>query len=273
MRLTSLQGNGPVRAVLRSPVHRLLSGRVVELHYTGRRSGRDYALPVQYARAGDRLVVRPQHAGRSVWWRTFRQPTPVRVRLRGALRDGTALAVAPGDPGWAELRRVYGSRWPRAAARHTGAFVAITLAAAATMSTVENKRVVRRMVAEVWRPGAAALGRYFAEPLRTSIAEHRGQLYDAFPDLVVEVEDLVAEADKVVARLRLSGTHTGTFAGRPATGRRVQWRSIRVYRLVDGAVVETWAVQDRLGLLRQLDGDPPADTVTWVDGSAQPTHR
>jgi len=42
-------GHGPVLAVLRSPAHRLLSGMAIELRYTGRRSGREFTLPVQYA--------------------------------------------------------------------------------------------------------------------------------------------------------------------------------------------------------------------------------
>src|SRR3712207_7158692 len=46
------------------------------------RSGRQYALPVQYAGAGDRLVVRPQRWQHATWWRNFRTPQPVTVRLR-----------------------------------------------------------------------------------------------------------------------------------------------------------------------------------------------
>jgi hypothetical protein len=62
MRLRLPQGNAVVLAVLRSPVHRLLSGLALELRYTGRRSGREYVLPVQYVRAGGRIVIRPQAA-------------------------------------------------------------------------------------------------------------------------------------------------------------------------------------------------------------------
>ena len=51
------QSNGLVLALLRSPAHRLLSGMAIELRYTGRRSGRQFTLPVQYAREGNRLLV------------------------------------------------------------------------------------------------------------------------------------------------------------------------------------------------------------------------
>jgi deazaflavin-dependent oxidoreductase (nitroreductase family) len=104
-------GNAPILAVLRSPAHRLLSGMVVELRYHGRRSGREYALPVQYATAGRSLVVRPQAPERSAWWRNFRAPTPVQVRMRGRALAGTARVVTPGDSGWAPARQVYASRW------------------------------------------------------------------------------------------------------------------------------------------------------------------
>ncbi|HSJ44112.1 MAG TPA: hypothetical protein VK923_05445 [Euzebyales bacterium] len=64
MRRRLPQGNGIVLAVLRSPFHRLLSGVALELRYTGRRSGREYVLPVQYARRGDQLTSgrRTRHA-------------------------------------------------------------------------------------------------------------------------------------------------------------------------------------------------------------------
>src|SRR3712207_5202973 len=87
-RLKLPQGNAVVLAVLRSRAHRLLSASAVELRYTGVRSGRPYVLPVQYAGAGDELVVWPQHWQRSTWWRNFRTPQPVTVRLTGRLHEG-----------------------------------------------------------------------------------------------------------------------------------------------------------------------------------------
>jgi deazaflavin-dependent oxidoreductase (nitroreductase family) len=121
------QGNAVVLAVLRSPAHRLLSGVAVELRYTGRRSGRRYVLPVQYARDGSRLVVAPQDPDSKTWWRNFRTPQPVTVRLAGRLRDGTARVVDRADPAWAADRRLYGSRWRRSADRLDGPLVQIAL--------------------------------------------------------------------------------------------------------------------------------------------------
>ena len=121
------QGNAVVLAVLRSPAHRLLSGVAVELRYTGRRSGRQYVLPVQYARAGSRLVVAPQDPNSKTWWRNFRTPQPVTVRLAGRVREGTARVVDRADPAWEADRRLYGSRWRRSADRLDGPLVRIAL--------------------------------------------------------------------------------------------------------------------------------------------------
>ena len=121
------QGNAVVLAVLRSRAHRLLSATAVELRYTGRRSRREYVLPVQYAAAGDELVVWPQHWQRSTWWRNFRTPQPVTVRLTGRLHEGTARVVDPGDPQWRSARQTYATRWPRFARRVTGPLVVIDL--------------------------------------------------------------------------------------------------------------------------------------------------
>jgi deazaflavin-dependent oxidoreductase (nitroreductase family) len=121
------QGNAPVLAILRSPAHRLLSGMAVELQYTGRRSGRHYALPVQYAREGNRLVVVPQDAQSKTWWRNFLAPQPVTVRLARRLRPGIARVVQADDPDWEQDRRLYESKWRRMAGRVTGPVVEITV--------------------------------------------------------------------------------------------------------------------------------------------------
>jgi deazaflavin-dependent oxidoreductase (nitroreductase family) len=120
-------GNTLVLAVLRSPLHRLLSGVAVELRYAGRRSGREYVLPVQYARAGDRLVIRPQDPQASSWWRNFSAPRTVTVRLAGREHEATATTVERDDPAWADLRAVYAARWRRLAGPLTGPFVVIEL--------------------------------------------------------------------------------------------------------------------------------------------------
>lgn len=140
------------------------------------------------------------------------------------------------------------------------------------MSAQDNKELVLRLIDEVWiQHDATAIDRWFGPGLREEVAEHYRQLLAGFPDLKVRVEgDLIAEGDLVAARLTLHGTHTGPFAGQPATGRAISWSSIRIYRLTDGKVVETWAMQDRLSLLEQVGAIPTPTTVNWA-GGARPT--
>lgn len=121
------------------------------------------------------------------------------------------------------------------------------------METRENKNLVVRLIDEVWNAGALdVLPELWAEQTRGEAVAMRNVLVGAFPDLHVEIEDLIAEDDQVVARLSFSGTHRGDFRGIAPTGRPITFSAIRIYRLSSGKIVETWAVQDALGLLGQL---------------------
>lgn len=84
--------NPLVCAVLRSRFHRLLSGSAAVLTVTGRRTGRSYHLPVQYAAEGQVLYVVPGGWEHKAWWRNLIQPARVRLRLRG--RDVTCVGQA-----------------------------------------------------------------------------------------------------------------------------------------------------------------------------------
>ena len=136
------------------------------------------------------------------------------------------------------------------------------------MSTEANKQCVSELIDEIWNDHEpSAIDHYFGPGLREEVAEHYRQLLAGFPDLQVTIQDdLIAEVDIVVARLTLMGTHTGPFAGRPGTGYRASWSSIRMYRLADGKVVETWAMQDRLGLLQQIGAISAPEAVHWAAG-------
>jgi len=101
----------------------------VELRYTGRRSGRQYVLPVQYAREGERLVVVPQGPESKTWWRNFATPQPVSVRLKGRVHAGVARVLYPDDPAWEADRRLYEQRWRRLAGQVAGPIVEITMRA------------------------------------------------------------------------------------------------------------------------------------------------
>jgi predicted ester cyclase len=74
----------------------------------------------------------------------------------------------------------------------------------------------------------------------------------AFPDSRVDVHMVVAEGDLVVTCGVLRATHTGEFAGHRPTGVTASRPEMRVYRIADGRIVETWAVMDLLGWRQQL---------------------
>jgi steroid delta-isomerase-like uncharacterized protein len=138
-----------------------------------------------------------------------------------------------------------------------------------------NKAVVRRFFDEVVNGGdldgadepvtggyvehqrlPGAEGRQGIAVAKAFLAMMRG----AFPDYRFEVEDVIAEGDRVVARVTVSGTHRGELMGLAPTGKRVRTSGIEVFRLEDGKLAEHWATFDALGMLRQL-GMVPVPTA------------
>jgi steroid delta-isomerase-like uncharacterized protein len=79
----------------------------------------------------------------------------------------------------------------------------------------------------------------------------------AFPDLRMVPEDVIASGDKVVARVRATGTHKGAFMGQSPTGRKVEVQLIDIIRFdADGRAREHWGVFDQLAMLQQLGAIP-----------------
>ena len=77
-----------------------------------------------------------------------------------------------------------------------------------------------------------------------------------FPDYQTVIEDLVAEEDKVAARIKMTGTHTGDFMGIPATGTRVEFSGMYIVRIKEGRITEHWGEEDGVSLLTQLGAMP-----------------
>jgi steroid delta-isomerase-like uncharacterized protein len=82
---------------------------------------------------------------------------------------------------------------------------------------------------------------------------------EAFPDLHMEIEDLIAEGDKIVSRVVSRGTHKGELHGIPPTGKEVTGTIILITRIADGKFVEDWESRDDLGMLQQLGVIPPSE--------------
>ena len=125
------------------------------------------------------------------------------------------------------------------------------------MASEENKMLVRRQIEDVWNNGnAGAIRTYWGDAVRGEIEHTYMMLRTAFPDLHITIDDLIAEGDRVAGRFTLTGTHQGTLQGVQPTGKRVAFGAMRIYRIQEAKVVETWAQQDLLGLLQQLDVVP-----------------
>jgi steroid delta-isomerase-like uncharacterized protein len=79
----------------------------------------------------------------------------------------------------------------------------------------------------------------------------------AFPDMRMVAEDVIASGDKVVARVRYTGTNQGAFMGMPATGKRVDVQLMDMFLFShDGRVHEHWGVMDALALMQQIGAVP-----------------
>jgi deazaflavin-dependent oxidoreductase (nitroreductase family) len=82
-----------VRLILRSRLHRWMSGAVLLITYRGRKSGREYTLPVQYVQEGNVIYIVPGAAEKKTWWRNLRGGAAVNFRLRGKQLQGHATLL------------------------------------------------------------------------------------------------------------------------------------------------------------------------------------
>ena len=126
------------------------------------------------------------------------------------------------------------------------------------MADVEaNKAVVRRMIDEVMNAGRMeSIGELYSPALAAGARRWIAPFRDAFPDVHMEIVQLVEEDDTVVGRFRCSATHLGTWQGVPATGRRFE-RVDEVYffTVTDGRISAAWGLEDNESRKRQLDLD------------------
>ena len=134
------------------------------------------------------------------------------------------------------------------------------------MSTEDNKAVVRRIYDEAINEGNLDL---FDELVAEDAVEHeeypgmpnRGpdapkafftMFSAAFPDIQMTVHEMVAEGDKVAARVTVSGTHKGEFMGIPPTAKHFEAQVIDILEIQDGKVIAHWGVTDQAAMMEQL---------------------
>jgi len=84
------------------------------------------------------------------------------------------------------------------------------------------------------------------------VVEYMRLIRDAFPDFHNRIDDLVAEDDKVVARLTYTGTHLGPLLEHAATGRKVTYSGAAFFEIANGKIRHVWVLGDALSLMRQI---------------------
>lgn len=90
-------------------------------------------------------------------------------------------------------------------------------------------------------------------PTREGVKDFFRMYIAAFPDLRFDAEDVLPSGDKVVGRIRATGTHTGDFMGIPATGKAVSVGAVDIIRFgEDGLAREHWGVFDAMAMMQQL---------------------
>ncbi len=158
------------------------------------------------------------------------------------------------------------------------------------MSTEQNKANYHQFIEEGWNKGNFAVIEQVMSPdlvLHSppgllpgweSMKQLIGQFRAAFPDVCLTVEDQIAERDRTVTRLTITGTHRGPFRSHlktiMPTGKKIRVQVIDIFRHdADGKLAECWSGFDVFGMLQQLGAIPAADpsvnesiTITPGDG-------
>lgn len=138
----------------------------------------------------------------------------------------------------------------------------------------KNKDLVRRYYEEMWNPwNFEAAGEILSDGIlfygslgvatqgRAAFCDYMRLVRAAFPDFHNHIEELVAEGDRVVARLTYRGTHRGEIFGIAPAGKRINYRGTAIFKIANGKIVDGWVLGDRLALLQQLGASPQASTL------------
>ena len=94
-------------------------------------------------------------------------------------------------------------------------------------------------------------------PGKAGLKQFVAMLHKAFPDVVFKVADIASEADKVWARVVVTGTQRGEYFGIPPTGRAIHIEVFDICRIAGSQIIEHWGLADQMGLMRQLGVIPP----------------
>ena len=134
-----------------------------------------------------------------------------------------------------------------------------------------NKNLVRCQLQELWneKKGPEHAGEFWAEDVEihnkampnaptglAGVNAHMAVLFKVFPDWHFEIHDLIAEGDKVVAHITMSGTYQTTsmhLNNLPAAGQPVKREQINIFTIRDGKIIEMRSVADQLGMQKMAE--------------------
>src|SRR3954463_15922135 len=139
----------------------------------------------------------------------------------------------------------------------------LTFVAAAPSLQEANKTVAKRAFEEILSKGRFELAsELYAKDFinhgihrNASLEEDQAALkgwHQAFSDITMVPEKLIAEDDLVTIYWIARGTNTGTGNGLPATGKKAELAGITIWRIVDGKIKEEWSAFDQLSMMQQL---------------------
>jgi steroid delta-isomerase-like uncharacterized protein len=141
-------------------------------------------------------------------------------------------------------------------------FLFVTVVCAASLQE-QNKALAKRAFEELLSKGQFELAEQLYAKDFVNHGIHRDISFDedqaalkgwhqAFPDLAIVPEKLIAENDLVTIYWIARGTNTGTGNGLPATGKKAEQAGITIWRIVNGKIKEEWSAFDQLSLMQQL---------------------
>ncbi len=132
----------------------------------------------------------------------------------------------------------------------------------------QNKAIARRAFEEILSHGRFELAeQLYAKDFANhgihrdaTLEEDQAALkgwHQAFSNIVISPEKLIAEGDLVTIYWIARGTNTGAGNGLPATGKKVELAGITIWRILDGKIKEEWSAFDQLSMMQQLGLLPP----------------
>lgn len=112
----------------------------------------------------------------------------------------------------------------------------------------------------LWEPGAVEQFPTFEQSFRVpdEFAAHFRSLFEAFPDVQWDILSVAQDAELVVVRSRMHGTHLGIYQGIIATGKAFEVETIDFLQIRDARIFHNNVLFDGLAVLRQIGLLPPA---------------